>query len=78
MSIEVFLYMCEDCGTCICKSKDYQSSSYNNYCAGCKQGSFFKKVVIRQTFDEYYTFVLEEKRNDSKEEGKVDVDRSVD
>jgi len=78
MSIEVFLYMCEDCGTCICKSKDYQSSSYNNYCAVCKQGSFFKKVVIRQTFDEYYTFVLEEKRNDSKEEGKVDVDRSVD
>ena len=78
MSIEVFLYMCEDCGTCICKSKDYQSSSYNNYCAGCKQGSFFKKVVVRQTFDEYYTFVLEEKRNDSKEEGKVDVDRSVD
>ena len=78
MNIEVFLYMCEDCGTCICKSKDYQSSSYNNYCAGCKQGSFFKKVVIRKTSGEYYAFVLEEKRNDSKEEGKANVDRPVD
>jgi len=78
MSTEVFLYMCEDCGTCIFKNKDYQSSTYNSYCAGCKQGSFFKKVVIRKTFGEYYTFVLEEKRNDSKEEGKANVDRPVD
>ena len=76
--MEIFMYMCEDCGTCMFDKQDRGKSSYANYCAGCKQGSFFKKVVVRQTFDEYYTFVLEEKRNDSKEEGKVDVDRSVD
>lgn len=70
MSTEVFLYMCEDCGTCIFKNKDYQSSTYNSYCAGCKQGSFFKKVVIRKTFGEYYTFVLEEKKDDAKDNSK--------
>ena len=70
--MEIFLYMCEVCGACMFDKQDRGSVSYANYCVGCKQGSFFKKVVIRHTFDEYYTqiyqFVLEEKKDDSKKE----------
>lgn len=73
---EVFLYMCEECGTCVFNGIDRGKASYNNYCVGCKQGSFFKKVVTKNKYDMFCNyqgtcFVVEENIDD-KEKGKAD------
>lgn len=67
---EIHLYMCEDCGMSIFNAIDRGRASYNNYCAGCKQGSFFKKVMIKSAYDmfgnfqgnKFVTDVIEEKK----------------
>jgi hypothetical protein len=65
--MEIFMYMCEDCGTCMFDKQDRGKSSYANYCAGCKQGSFFKKVVVKRSIflgeEQKYMFILEEKKD---------------
>ena len=70
--MEIFLYMCEVCGACMFDKQDRGSVSYANYCVGCKQGSFFKKVVVRHSIflgeEQKYMFTLEEKKDDSKKE----------
>lgn len=71
---EVFLYMCEECGMCMFGNSDKGNVSYNNYCAGCKQASFFKKIVLRPAYDmfanfqgtKFVTYVIEEKVEEKK------------
>jgi len=67
---EVYLYMCEECGMCMFENSDKGMASYSTYCVGCKQGSFFKKVVTQNYLgpfgDIVSRFVLLEKKNDSK------------
>jgi hypothetical protein len=60
---EVFLYMCEECGMCMFESRDKGTASYNNYCAGCKQASFFQKIVIVQGSFMVLENKVEEKKN---------------
>jgi len=53
---EVFLYMCEECGMCMFESSDKGTASYSNYCAGCKQASFFKKVAVKHKYDMFCNY----------------------
>jgi hypothetical protein len=70
---EVFLYLCEECGTCISNIVDRGNILYNSYCSGCRQGSFFKKIKIMiKTMDdgeERHVFAIEEKKDDTTTKG---------
>jgi hypothetical protein len=70
--MEVFLYRCENCNSAKFFNEDHGRTFYVDQCNGCQGWSYYEKVVIRQTFDEWYTqiykFVLEEKKDGDKKE----------
>mgnify|MGYP001603666042 CR=1 FL=1 len=46
--MEVYLYKCEVCGSCIFSNQDHGRTWYNNCCGACKIWTYYEKVVVRE------------------------------
>jgi len=70
---EVFLYRCDTCGAVKCIEGDKGRIFYEDCCGSCKGWSYYEKIVSNNKYDMFCNyvetcFVLEEKKDDSKEE----------